>query len=163
MLLPSESPTLVAFFYPFNITSAICKTNHTCLSYLTCATPHSASYNPVLFFSQTVSISNTVSPFLCPFTTPSNSTFLLFFFMLPFPVVSVSCLSPLHHYRLSHGPAFRWVLQRAVKTLSVVHAAPACPASTGTPRRRSPRCCSESPTDARATLCPPLVCGWAPA
>lgn len=115
------------------------------------------------FFSQTVSISNTVSPFLCPFTTPSNSIFLLFFFHAPLSCCLCVISLPLHHLRLSHGPAFQWVLQRAVKTPSVVHAAPACPASTGTPRRRSPRYFSESPTGARATLCPPLVCGWVPA
>lgn len=70
----------------------------------------------------------------------------------------------LHRFLLCRASVLRWVLpQRVVKTPSAVHAAPACPASTGTPKRRSPHCSSESPMAARVTLCPPLACGWAPA
>lgn len=79
MLLPSESQILVAFFYLFNITSAICKqiirASHIWLALLLTLLLTILFF----FFSQTVSISNTVSPFLRPVTTPSNSTFLLFF------------------------------------------------------------------------------------
>ena len=57
----------------------------------------------------------------------------------------------------------RPLLQRAAKTPSAAHAAPVCPASTGTPKKLLPRCSSESPTVARLTPCPPHVCGWAPA
>lgn len=53
--------------------------------------------------------------------------------------------------------------QRVAKTPSAARAAPACPASTGIPKRRSPHCSLESPTVARVTPCPRLVCGWAPA
>lgn len=57
----------------------------------------------------------------------------------------------------------RLMLQRVVKTPSAVHAAPVCPASTGTPKRLSPHCSSASPMRARVTLCPHHVFGWVPA
>lgn len=69
---------------------------------------------------------------------------------------------PLLHHRL-HLCLVLLPPQRAAKTPSAARAAPACPASTGIPKRRSPRCSLESPTVAKVTPCPPPVCGWAPA
>ena len=85
--------------------------------------------------------------------------------------LSLSC--PLCPFLLTSPPHVSLVLrpvvrvrrlqQRVARTPSAARGAPACPASTGTPRRPSPRCSSESPTGARVTPCPPRVCGWEPA
>ena len=91
----------------------------------------------------------------CQEIFPSNT-------FLPFPPPSLLHIRPSLASSLTL-PCLRvwWRLhpQRVVKTPSAARAVPVCPASTGTPKRPSPRCNLESPMGVKAMPCPPHVYG----
>lgn len=130
---------------------------------------HTPHHSPPLhyFFLFNYSSSHTTIlsiPHCCSLPHLLNTLPFSFYFLAPLSLATTSCLSPLASFLPLPRFCFRWaLLQRAVRTPSAVHAAPVCPASTGTPKRLSRHCSLESPMGARVTLCPPLVCGWAPA